>query len=377
MKRQLQKASILFALLASVGCASDPRDVASDDTSIQGSTSTLYSRKEIVTSGLVPVSELAAKVGQDVPLADAAASQNYEALARLAASGQHENLVLGVYGMQAVSGDVLGTAAERAKQAGISGKPIQRGRYAVVSDPNGRELRLNADSGSEFIQDLNRFHASDGVARVASDAQFAGWARRYLAGSLSPEAGKLPLYLYKVRHYRNGEAAEAQSGASVSTYQVAVAFSTTIDDLPVIGAGGKVAVHFDPAGKPIGHEANLRAAVRLLSLVKGSELIAPEKAQGVLEKQLSERGVDLKQYRLSRAEFGYACLGRDSQQNVLAPHYGYVWEPIEQQGLKKLVELVPAFSSPEALALLDRDGAIEQKRKLSRKAAASAETKRE
>ena len=376
MKRQFQKASILFALLASAACASDPRD-ASDDASIQGNTSTLYSRKEIVTSGLISVSELAAKLGEDVPLADLAASKNYEALARLAASGEHERLVLGVYGLQAVSSNVLGTAAERAKQAGISGKPIQRGRYAVVSDPNGRELRLNADSGSEFIQDLNRFHASDGAARVPSDAQFAGLARKYLAASLTPEAGKLPLYLYKVRHYLNGEAAEAQSGASVSTYQVAVAFSTAIDDLPVIGAGGKVAVHFDPSAKPIGHEANLRPAVSLLTVVKGSELIAPEKALGVLERQLSERGVDLKQYRLARAEFGYARLGRDSQQNVLAPHYGYVWEPIEKQGLKKLVELVPAFSSPEASALLDRDSAIEQKRKLSRKAAASAETKRE
>lgn len=374
----LRAACLALSALLSVACASD---IETDEPkgsafSTVGSSPRAIARAAVDTTGLVRVSELVKQVGPDTPLNDRAALENYRALARLVAAGAHERLVLGVYAIAPVASDPLAAAAARAKALGLRGEPIKRGRYAVVSDPSGLELRLNADSGSEFMQDLSMFHASPGAASVPDDARFAQAARKYAQQALSADVVGMPSYLYKVRHYLNGEAPEAQSGATVSTYQVAVALGTTIDDLPVIGAGGKVAVHFAPSGNVIGYEAGLRPLAKLVDTVPGNELVPPDAAQRAVEKELSARGVDMARYRLTRAEFGYARLGRDSAQSVVAPQYGYVFEPLEGDGSKKLVELVPAFTSANALALLDRDTALENKRKANRKGGAGPVTER-
>jgi hypothetical protein len=369
-------ACLALSALLSAACASDIETDAPSGSAVSTVASSQRSLARVDTTGLVRVSELAKEVGPDTPLNDRAAIENYRALAKLSASGAHERLVLGVYALQPVASDPLAAAAERAKVLGLRGEPVKRGRYAVVSDPSGLELRLNADSGSEFMHDLSVFHASPGEAKVPGDALFVGAARKYVQQVLSADVVAMPSYVYKVRHYLNGEAPEAQSGATVSTYQVAVALGTAIDDLPVIGAGGKVAVHFAPAGNVIGYEAGLRPLAKLVDVIPGNELVLPDAARRAVEKTLSARGVDLTRYRLTRTEFGYARLGRDSTQSVVAPQYGYVFEPQEGDGLKKLVELVPAFSSPNALALVDRDTALENRRKAIRKGGAGPVTER-
>ncbi|MGC4090098.1 MAG: hypothetical protein QM756_19890 [Polyangiaceae bacterium] len=376
-KLTLRTACLALSALLPTACASD---VGTDDptnTSTFGSVaSSQRGLATVDTTGLVHVSELVKQVGSDNPLGDRAAAENYAALARLVASGAHERLVLGVYAVQPVASDPLAAVAARAKLLGLRGEAVKRGRYAVVSDPSGLELRLNADSGSEFMQDLSLFHASPGEAKVPENALFVGAAWKYAQQALSSDVVALPNYVYKIRHYQNGEAPEAQSGATVSTYQVAVALGTAIDDLPVIGAGGKVAVHFAPNGKVIGYEAGLRAIAKLVDVIPGRELVAPDAARSALEKELSGRGVDLARYRLTRAEFGYARLGRDSTQSVVAPQYGYVYEPIEGDVSKKLVELLPAFTSAKPLALVQQDMALENKRKAIRMGGAGTETER-
>lgn len=377
-KLTLRTACLALSALLSAACASNVEGdeqntpFVSSASSSQGS----LARAAVETTGLIRVSELVKEAGADTPLNDRAAIENYRALARLVAAGAHERLALGVYALQPIASDPLSAAAARAKVLGLRGEPVKRGRYAVVSDPSGLELRLNADSGSEFMQNLSLFHASPGTTKVPDDKSFVGAARKYAEQALSAEVVGIPTYLYKLRHYLNGEAPEAQSGATVSTYQVAVALGTTIDDLPVIGAGGKVAVHFGPSGNVIGYEAGLRPLAKLVEVIPGKELVPPDAARRAVEKGLSARGVDLARYRLTRAEFGYARLGRDSAQSVVAPQYGYVYEPQEGDGAKKLVELVPAFTSPNALALVERDTIFENKRKAARKGAAGPVTER-
>ncbi|HYQ46745.1 MAG TPA: hypothetical protein VER11_32470 [Polyangiaceae bacterium] len=377
-QRALRTVCLALSALLFAACAADVETDAaksSTESSVAETRGSLV-RGAVDTTGLVSVAELAKKVGLDTALGDRAALENYRALEGLIASGAHERLALGVYSLQSVASDPLSAAAARAKTLGLRGEPVKRGRYAVVSDPSGLELRLNADSGSEFMQDLSLFHASPGESLVPDDLRFVTAARKYAQSVLAAQVVGMPNYLYKVRHYVNGEAPEAQSGAKITTYQVAVALGTTIDDLPVIGAGGKVAVHFGPTGKVIGYEAGLRPLSKLVDVIPGKELIPPSVARSAIEKQLSGRGVDLTRYRLTRAEFGYARLGRDSAQNVVAPHYGYVWEPREGDGSKKLVELVPAFTSANALALVERDAALDNKRKAARMGASGALTER-
>jgi hypothetical protein len=357
MKRFLGIAALSLFSATFAACTSAPADNV-------GSTSSKLD--SIETTGLLKVSELAAKFG-GAPLKDEAASMEFLTLQRLFASGRASALSLGVYELSPLAAD----AAGRAKELAIEGKPVYRGRFAVVEDGQGRTLRLNVDSGAEFVSDLGLFHAGPGEKQVLPDADYISIAVAYVKGALGAALKGTDTFVYKVRHYKNSEAPEAQSGASESTYQIAVAFDTAIDDIPVIGSGGKIAVHMTPSGKVIGHETTARAVGALRAIIPGSELISPSEALKNVSVLLRRRGVDLSRYRLTRTELGYARLGRDSWQSIVAPHYGFVWEPMEGDPSKKLVEMAPAFTTPSALALLQKDLGAEASRKLDRMKGAS------
>jgi len=62
-------------------------------------------------------------------------------------------------------------------------------------------------------------------------------------------------------------------------------------------------------------------------------------------------------------EFGYLSRGRDSQAQLLAPYYAYVFEPEPGIGEKKVVELVAAIRSGPLASLVEADEATEVRRK--------------
>lgn len=171
----------------------------------------------------------------------------------------------------------------------------------------------------------------------------------------------------------NASAQGEGAPSSVAAYQVAVAFNTTVDDLPIIGSGGKVAVHMSPDGEVISHESSVRAVSSLRAVVRGADLLPPDAAQRLVEKRIAERGVDLSNYTLTRSEFGYYRLGRSSVQTIDAPHYAFVYAPKEGTVGKKLLETIPAVVAEDVLALVSADRAAEAARKGSLKAGAAKE----
>lgn len=62
-----------------------------------------------------------------------------------------------------------------------------------------------------------------------------------------------------------------------------MAFNTTVDDLPIIGSGGKVAIHMSPDGEVISHESSVRAVSSLRAVVRGADLLPPDAAQRLVE----------------------------------------------------------------------------------------------
>jgi hypothetical protein len=217
---------------------------------------------------------------------------------------------------------------------------------------------------AEFMADLGRFHKEKGVKRanVLAESIYVQKARAHVDQAFPGKAARHGLAPYRVRKYMN---AHAKLGGPVneSVYQIAVALNSTVDGVPFIGSGGKVIVHMNAAGDVLGHESLLRELKGIRKTVTGSTLRSPGEARAEVEARLSARGVDLSRYRLVREEFGYLAKGRNSGQTVLAPHYVYVFEP--EPGIigRKLVEVTPAVTDVETLALIDADERREAARK--------------
>ncbi len=112
----------------------------------------------------------------------------------------------------------------------------------------------------------------------------------------------------------------------------------------------------------ISHESTWRDASQI-GTIQGSELHSPAQAKKLIEARFKARGVDLTQLSLTRSEFGYLRLGRNSVQNYLAPYYAFFYEPASPEVVdKKRVEIIPAIKSGKRLALIEKDVALERAR---------------
>ena len=222
-------------------------------------------------------------------------------------------------------------------------------------------LQINAQSGAERYVDNAQFHRGEGVDSVFEKEFYLNAANKYLDElRLNQKGGKG--FPYKFRYYKNAVREEGSRVAQESTYQLAVAYNTSIDGLPVIGSGGKIALHLSPKGELLSYESTLRDFDRI-ALISGSELLSPKAAQAEVEARFKERGVDVSKLVLSRAEFGYLRLGRKSIQNYVAPHYVFIYSPPEGVMDKKRMEVVPATTNPKLLQLLKEDSEKEAARK--------------
>jgi hypothetical protein len=170
-------------------------------------------------------------------------------------------------------------------------------------------------------------------------------------------------YVYKVRRFLNAHS-EATGNVEEGVYQVAVAFNSTIDGLPVIGPGGKLAVDMAGDRTVVRHESGLRKRGALLRVLSGDvDLLTPESAEAKVAARLDARGVDRSKYQVSRREFGYLMNRRSAVQKVLVPHYAFFYEPLPGTMSKVLVETEPATTSRDVLDLLAADEAAEKVRK--------------
>jgi hypothetical protein len=228
---------------------------------------------------------------------------------------------------------------------------------------------MNTASGAERFVDVARFHrGTDTTPELAEDVMLRRASEYVDRIGLAASDGRSTLYPYKIRRYHTmvqgvDSANQVIGEPEDHIDQVAVAFAQEIDGLPVIGPGGKIAVHLTPSGDVVSYEASIRYTVRATRTLVDTDLLSADRAEADVRRRLIDRGIDLTQFTLTRTEFGYLRLGRSSIQTVLVPHYAFAFEPAAGTINRRLVETIPAVSDPDTLARLAVDAQAEAQRK--------------
>jgi hypothetical protein len=310
------------------------------------------------------------------PLRDSLATGNAANVRNAFRQGTQGAVSLGVYELADVPKLGAGAVAVRAAALGLNGVEDPAADNQRLGFTAGTQrLTVNQNSGSEFFADTARFHRGAGVAKekLLPDADYFAKARSHVDRAFGAEAGKAALYPYKVRKYLNASGPADGPAQNEAVYQVAVAFNSTVDGLPVIGPGSKVVVHMTPGGEVIAHEASLRSIKGRRATVSGADILSPDEAKAMAESRMKGRGIDLADYRLAREELGYFRRGRNGVQQLLAPHYAYIYEPVSSTVTgKKVVELVPALKPGALLAAVQADEAADHARKVEARSGAGA-----
>jgi hypothetical protein len=381
VKSVMAVTSLAFAAL---GCSSGN----ADSTQSKGLAAKVTSNS---AAGVGVVSRIRGERGRTGLLRDDATNQAHAYLVDAFAKNVGLDGTLGVYQLEPV-GDPLAQNQARATDLGVQGTTgiahrgeLLQGEVPSVKNPflvtrgGTREIRVNGLTGAERYVDRSIFHREVESPNSLPDADYVGFALQHLEGVVSNGGRTLDLaslHPYKIRRYMNAVAENAQAptgeiyqkaAPTVGTYQVAVAFNTAIDDVPVIGPGSKVAVHMTVDGKLAAYESSLRSVKSKIGDVAVSSLVPPAQGRGEVEARLAARGIDISKFRLVQSQFGYLRRGRGSVQEVVAPHYAFLYEPLEGVVGKKLYETVPAVSDPSLRSAIDKDEATDQQRKDSLK----------
>jgi hypothetical protein len=220
-----------------------------------------------------PIPSGLAQPGGGEPLKDAPAGKSAADLRSLFRQGRQATMSLAVYDLADVAPVKAGALSARAAALGLSG----------VEDPAPDNHRLgltagtvrltrNENSGAEFFADTARFHRGDGVTRdkLLSDAEYFSKGRAHVDRAFGAEASQAALHPYKIRKYLNASGPADGPPGNAAVYQVAVAFNSAVDGIPIIGPGSKVVVHMTPSGEVIGHEASLRAPKAKRTTISGA-----------------------------------------------------------------------------------------------------------
>jgi len=304
--------------------------------------------------GLATVSNLREEAGLDAPLGNIPAQQAYDRLRGMFARDEHHPLALPVYRLPLVD-RTTPNLLQRAASLGLaSGDTRVRGPLETVTFRH-LSFSWNRESGAERFVDRSRFHNATGNIAVLDEAAFMSHASGYLRYAFPSILETEDLYPYRVRWYKSAVAHD-QEEPVVTTYQGAVAFNTAIEGIPVIGSGGKIAIHMAPNGDIVSHEATVVAPGHVLAIARGEDILPPTEARQRVEARLKGRGVDLSRHELARSEFGYLRRGRNNIQRILAPHYAFFFNPLaEARASRVRVETILATNAPEIVKAVDDD----------------------
>lgn len=178
------------------------------------------------------------------------------------------------------------------------------------------ELVLYRASGGLRFHDNARWQVDDGKAHLTfDDATAVKMAQRYIE-----ELAIVPLDecdLLRVTRLNVG-VVERQTGlAEERVIDVGVAFQRIIDNVPVIGPGGKIIVYID-------HNGDLTGVDRIWREIQDVyrsdvELQSPESAQQDVMRHWGEQGSGL--ITIEDIRFGYFEGGWDHEQRYLQPAY--------------------------------------------------------
>jgi hypothetical protein len=178
------------------------------------------------------------------------------------------------------------------------------------------ELIVHHASGGLRFHDAARWQVDDGEAHVTFDDAIAvGTARRYI-----DEFSIAPLdecRLLRVSRLKVGVAEPRTGLVEERVIDVGVAFQRVIDDVPVLGPGGKVIVYIDHETRVTGVDCLWREIEDVYE--HDVELRSPESVLAETEREWDQEENGL--IAIDDIRFGYCELGWYEAQNYLQPGY--------------------------------------------------------
>lgn len=319
------------------------------------------------------VAELVAQRGTGAALADQPAELAYQRVVE-AQANRRPATELGIY-LLASPEEATSRVSARARGLSLSWTPAQRvagDEENVLGGPFVRKdstriiglyagtawaLEYNNKSGGERFFSRDSFHVGNGPI-VQPDMNAYRAAADGFLGTL--RAGN-NLHLYKTRRYLNAVDSDT-TAETQEIYQVAVAYGTDIDGVPVIGPGGKVSVHLANGMVPVSYESTVRPISSTRGRTTALALLPAGDAEAQAWARLTADGLDSTTHELRSKQFGYFRRGKSSTQSILAPAYAFMFQPL-REGAKKRIEVVSAVVEPAMRALIDADEQTERSRK--------------
>jgi hypothetical protein len=323
---------------------------------------------------LASVAELVTARGVDSPLGDAPAEASFKKLQTLEAKGLRGTNLLHIYALSNVE-EPTAHLVKRAANLGLSlrdksGRAVAlafmqperlHGKSTIQGDLDGRRWHLAYDilSGAERMEDDDNFHRGFGPIDKSEQPGLLAAAKKF---ALKADAAAMSgAHLYKVRQYKNA-VAQGDGQPKEETYQVAVAYNTSIDGIPVIGSGGKVVAHVGKGARAVAYETSVRGVGGRRASVPADSLISSAEAEARAWANLAAQGLGKSTHTLSSSQFGYYREGRNSVQATLAPTYAFFFAPIGD-GQKKKIEIIDAVTDTGVLNTLEQERKQEAARK--------------
>lgn len=321
---------------------------------------------------LTSVDKMLKLEGDFKPLNGMAALTHFKELNKFVSEQQHKKIPVTIYALQTSQKKPQSYVQQRATELELTYvhnfypsdniKDVltesQNAAVRVVGVRNKKfELSYNLDSGSELLVNNELFHNGNGVPikQLKPDEFYFETANRYIRKALLNTLAGTKLYPYKIRKFMDAAGKEGDE-PEITVSQIAVAYNTVVDGISVIGPGGKAVVHMTPEGEVVGHETIVRPALLAIAKITGADLVEPQNAISIMYSRLNERDISVDDYMLSRSEFGYLSMGRNSSQLILAPYYAFILEPKNEKVVgRKIVEIVPAVKNKKIAQLMEED----------------------
>jgi hypothetical protein len=216
----------------------------------------------------------------------------------------------------------MSVLAQAARKLSLKGDE-KSGRFTVdenqMTYTEGPHLiQLYRKSEALKYRDTSRWHVDDGVSTVnIPDAQAIEIAKAYIQ-----KTALVPLEecdVLKVTHLRVGSMQKGTNKAVERAIDSAVVFQRKINNVPVEGPGGKVAIFIDHNSAVIGFEKIWRTTAKVLKNVPFKDLRPLQFAEQDMTKYWSSLGKKVIEVQDQR--FGYFELGRNEIQMQLQPAY--------------------------------------------------------
>lgn len=242
---------------------------------------------------------------------------------------------------------------------------IEDSKAVVIQDG---DILCAWNRNSLYEQCINEpiFNSNTGVMRseLHPDSFYISKALNILNEDLTPRTSAHYAFLPYKRKYGINATAPIHEPENVTetVYEVAVGFASELDGWPVIGPGGKAYIHLLPDGTCAAQKIYRKLPGNVVATLTENDIKTPEEA---LNEIIQKENIDMNDFRIVRQEFGYLFLGKNSIQNIIAPHYAFFFAPTSNRVDTQNYFIVSAVKG-EAAQIVDNDYQLELDRKANK-----------